>query len=114
LALRELDKISMAVVDRIILYEKHQAEQKYLRPLYVELCVRPEPLSFVEAEALGMQTQWIIFRARERLRASSKDSLMSPLPKDVGKDEVNELVDEVFREMPPNKRSESDMLSGGE
>ncbi|EAU93091.2 hypothetical protein CC1G_06811 [Coprinopsis cinerea okayama7 len=79
-ALREIKRREdeIDVVQRIVLYRDYKAPEEYLVPLYAELCARPYPPTIDEAEKLGHETTFNIFRAREQIRS---DGSVSPLPK---------------------------------
>ncbi|KAF9449276.1 hypothetical protein P691DRAFT_667854, partial [Macrolepiota fuliginosa MF-IS2] len=68
LAFRELHrpgKFNLSLIDRIVLYDRYHAEQKYLEPLYGELLCRAKSLTEEEGTALGMKDVIRISRARE-------------------------------------------------
>ncbi|KAJ7270856.1 hypothetical protein C8J57DRAFT_293239 [Mycena rebaudengoi] len=56
LAVRELEKNAMSVVERIVLYQAHHVPEDILVPHYAALCARDVPLDLDEAERLGMTT----------------------------------------------------------
>ncbi|KAJ7686831.1 hypothetical protein B0H17DRAFT_873842, partial [Mycena rosella] len=56
LAVRELEKMPMSVVDRIALYQQHHVSEDLLIPHYAALCTRGHPLDLAESEQLGMAT----------------------------------------------------------
>ncbi|KAF8185898.1 hypothetical protein K438DRAFT_1535480, partial [Mycena galopus ATCC 62051] len=68
LAVRELEKLEMLDVDRIMLYRKYSIDETYLIPRYVALCERSEPLTVEEGLRLGMATVIPLSRARECMR----------------------------------------------
>ncbi|KAK0486261.1 hypothetical protein IW261DRAFT_1549125 [Armillaria novae-zelandiae] len=94
LALRELERKTIILVDRIILYQECKVDPSLLVPLYGKLCARDEPLTTEESVRLGVETTVRIFRARERLRSSSLDGLKSPLPNNVDQANVMQVVEE--------------------
>ncbi|KAK0212412.1 hypothetical protein DFS33DRAFT_24506 [Desarmillaria ectypa] len=96
LAIRELDRKSMSLVDRIVLYHKYRVDPTVLAPLYAKLCSRDEPVSTEESLRLGVETVVRIFHARERLRSSSLDGRRSPLPNSVDLANVMRVIDEVW------------------
>ena len=51
-------------VERVFLAEKYDIPA-WLRPAFVELCARAQPLEDAEAEVLGLQTTARLARARE-------------------------------------------------
>jgi hypothetical protein len=68
LAIRELEKQSLPVIDRIILYQRCEVDLPFLVPLYAVLCSQDEPPSDEQSERLGLEATALIFRARESLR----------------------------------------------
>ncbi|KAK0212413.1 hypothetical protein DFS33DRAFT_1370074 [Desarmillaria ectypa] len=97
LAIRELERKPISLVDRIVLYQKFNVDPEILTPLYAKLCSRDEPLNKVESQKLGVETVVLIFQARERLRSSSRDGVKSPLPDGVNSLDVIQVVSEVWR-----------------
>ncbi|KAJ7222509.1 hypothetical protein GGX14DRAFT_428939 [Mycena pura] len=63
LAIRELEKVEMAIVDRIALYQKHDVPEEFLIAHYVALCTRGIPLDLAESSKLGMPTVVFINQA---------------------------------------------------
>ncbi|KAG5636942.1 hypothetical protein H0H81_006338 [Sphagnurus paluster] len=93
LALRELDKKDIPLLTRIGLYQRFNIDFDRLVPLYAELCSRPDTLDEEEAEALGLKTAVLVFRARERLRAVPSNEGKSPLPAGLEKDDVHRVIE---------------------
>ncbi|KAJ7936683.1 hypothetical protein B0H13DRAFT_1549161, partial [Mycena leptocephala] len=60
LAIRELEKMTMSVVERIALYQQHGVSEDLLIPHYAALCTRGYPLDFPESDRLGMATVVLI------------------------------------------------------
>ncbi|KAK0454519.1 hypothetical protein EV421DRAFT_1757269 [Armillaria borealis] len=96
LAIRELERKTINLVDRIILYQECKIDPSLLVPLYAKLCSRDEPLSTEESVRLGVETTVRIFQARERLRSSSLDGLKRPLPNGIDHTNVMQVVEEVW------------------
>ncbi|KAF5354818.1 hypothetical protein D9756_005637 [Leucocoprinus leucothites] len=67
LALHHLNKLSLPVVDRIVLYKSCSVSFEHLLPLYVELCTREESLSLEESIRLGWDLAVPIVQIRELL-----------------------------------------------
>ncbi|KAJ6463360.1 hypothetical protein C8R45DRAFT_517541 [Mycena sanguinolenta] len=63
LAVRELEKMALPVVDRIALYQKHKVAEDLLVPHYATLCTRGCALDLDESERLGMSTVVLINQA---------------------------------------------------
>jgi len=92
LAIRELQKQTIPLLTRIVLYQRFKVEHALLVPLYADLCSRPDALDDDESEALGIKTTVLIFRARERLRAQPSDEGRSPLPPGLEKEDVHNAI----------------------
>lgn len=95
LAVRELQKLDLDTVDRIVLYRQYSIDEEVLVPLYSDLCSRDEPITRQEAVKLGVKSILHILDARETLRArlmgrqldvlpTVQDSLASSLPESSG------------------------------
>ncbi|KAF9460724.1 hypothetical protein BDZ94DRAFT_1169173 [Collybia nuda] len=96
LAVRELQKQDLGVVERIALYQTYKVDAQFLVPLYAILCSRDEPPNDEEADALGSKTAIRVYRARERLRAQSPDGGRSPLPEGIGLSQVYDTLSAMF------------------
>ena len=68
LCIRELAKLRMDPVDKIEFYQNLELNPKLLQTSFVELTVRPEPLSEAEGERLGIKTSMRLAKAREQAR----------------------------------------------
>ncbi|KAJ7146028.1 hypothetical protein C8R44DRAFT_863846 [Mycena epipterygia] len=60
LAVRELEKMPMSIVERIALYQLHHVSEELLIPHYAALCSRGSPLDLEESAQLGMPTTVLI------------------------------------------------------
>ncbi|GLB37344.1 putative BTB/POZ domain containing protein [Lyophyllum shimeji] len=92
LAIRELEKLTIPLLPRILLYQRFEIDHALLVPLYADLCSRSEALDEGEATALGIKTTVLIFSARERLRAQPSDGGRSPLPAGLEKEDVHNAI----------------------
>ncbi|KAG7091189.1 hypothetical protein E1B28_010240 [Marasmius oreades] len=110
-ALRELEQMTMPLIDKIALFQKCSLDEEYLVPLYGALCARDAPLSIAESEKLGVQTAVIVFQAREALRAHSSERGKSPLPEEVEDDEIVDTIRDILKGVPHSNRK-SISLSG--
>ncbi|KAF5381162.1 hypothetical protein D9757_009406 [Collybiopsis confluens] len=100
LAINELEKLEIPLVDRIVLYQDHDVDSALRVPLYVELAAREATLDHDESARLGFRTAIVIFQARERLRSLATGG-MSPLPDDVGHEAAQEVITTLFAALPP-------------
>jgi hypothetical protein len=115
LALREINtpgQFQLPLVKRIILYQKFDAGQKYLEPLYAELLSRPASptnLTLEEAKTLGLQTVLEVTSAREELRSSVAEALTTsdPLPSN-----MRDAVLKKVKAMLEPKPRQSDIVNG--
>ncbi|KAK0454514.1 hypothetical protein EV421DRAFT_1699992, partial [Armillaria borealis] len=96
LAIKELERKTITLVDPIVLYENYKDDPSVLALLYAKLCSRDQPLTMEQSMCLGIETTVRIFHARERLRSSSLDGLQSPLPNGVDLADVIQVIDEVW------------------
>ena len=102
LAVRELEKKEIADSKRIKLYHANQVDPNILIPRYASLCERENPLTFEEAEDIGMKTVVMISAGREAVRASRLASgARSPISPTVHGNELHEVIREVFKIEPP-------------
>ncbi|KAG6873146.1 hypothetical protein C0992_008991 [Termitomyces sp. T32_za158] len=107
LAIRELGKLTIPLIERITLYQRFEVDQDLLIPLYGTLCSRPEALDEEESEAIGMKTTVLIFRAREHLRAQPSNGGMSPLPSQLNVSDVHNILRNLLDASPvsPTKQA---------
>ncbi|PBK82775.1 hypothetical protein ARMGADRAFT_684840 [Armillaria gallica] len=96
LAIKELERKTMTLVDPIVLYENYRDDPSVLALLYAKLCSRDKPPTMEQSMCLGIETTVRIFHARERLRSSSIDGLMSPLPDGIDLADVIQVIDEIW------------------
>ncbi|KAJ6520622.1 hypothetical protein DFH09DRAFT_1194032 [Mycena vulgaris] len=79
LAVRELEKMPMSVVDRIALYQQHYVSEDLLIPHYAALCTRGYPLDLPESQQLGMTTVVLINQAMHSVHKPYGDGSTSPI-----------------------------------
>ncbi|KAJ7890727.1 hypothetical protein B0H13DRAFT_1626243, partial [Mycena leptocephala] len=96
LAVRELEKLELPDIDRIVLYHKFAIDQSYLIPRYMALCERPELLTVEEGIWLGMETVISLSRARECARNQATSGGRSPSPATLGGTELTEIIKDHF------------------
>ncbi|KAJ7270113.1 hypothetical protein B0H12DRAFT_1009185, partial [Mycena haematopus] len=96
LAIRELEKLDMLDIDRIVLYHKFAVDESYLIPRYVALCERPELLTVEEGLRLGMEIVIPLSRARECMRNGASSGARSPSPGTVSDKELTEIIKDHF------------------
>lgn len=100
LAIRELHKIDLSVVDRIVLYQRYDIGKEFLVPLYMSLCSQDDPLSIEDSVKLGVHAATMIFHAREKLRSKPVDGGRSPMPKDRTSKDVGAAVRQLLEKLP--------------
>ncbi|THV06186.1 hypothetical protein K435DRAFT_645658 [Dendrothele bispora CBS 962.96] len=80
LAVRELEKLPVPDIDKIVIYHKYDVDRRLLERHYIAVCEREQPLSMIECRDLGLETTVKIFRARESVRSTrSADGIRSPI-----------------------------------
>lgn len=97
LATREIERLEMPDIDRIVAYHRFELDRSLLIPRYAALTAREEPLSYEEGMALGMDTTLKIFRAREVARATpAADGSRSPTSAVLPDKEMQSLIVDLF------------------
>ncbi|KAJ4483889.1 hypothetical protein J3R30DRAFT_3285271, partial [Lentinula aciculospora] len=97
LATREIEKLEMPDIDRIVAYHKFEIDRSLLLHRYAALTAREEPLNLEEGMALGMDTTLKIFRAREVARAiPAADGSRSPTSASLPAEEMQSLILDLF------------------
>lgn len=114
LALRELQKIDIPIIDRIILYQRYKVGDDLLVPLYTALCSRDEPPSHADLVRLGVETTALILLARERVRARPSDGGRSPLPPDIEPTSIFTTIRELSKSLTSSLGSQNRASSGGD
>jgi len=94
LVVRELEKMEMTAIDRIVLYQKYECDENLLVTRFAAVCAREEPITVEEGERLGIKTAMKLTLARERLRSS--DGSKSPLPAHRNDEDVRNIVINLF------------------
>ncbi|KAL1703911.1 hypothetical protein EV121DRAFT_206870 [Schizophyllum commune] len=99
LAVRELDKLYVPDIDRVVMYQDHGVDRRKLVPCYAALAQRADPITLDEGERLGLSTVIMLAQARELARAGPQRELA---PAGLRRDEMEEIVKDVFDiEAPP-------------
>ncbi|KAL1678991.1 hypothetical protein EV122DRAFT_264090 [Schizophyllum commune] len=117
LAVRELERLEMPVVERLIAYQAYDVKREYIVPLYAELFRREEPLSKSESQRLGIETVYTIWMGRERLRAKpvfDGRSGRSPLPAGLQETEVESMARELLADRAANSSPDDDAPTSAE
>jgi hypothetical protein len=96
LAISRLELFEMEVIKRIQLYQACWVSEKYLFPLYLQLASREELLGLDEAQALGIETFVLIQQARERLRAQTTTTELSPVRDNLERKDLLDIVASTF------------------
>ncbi|KAJ6605091.1 hypothetical protein B0H10DRAFT_2077176, partial [Mycena sp. CBHHK59/15] len=98
LAVREIEKLQMPDIERIVLYHQLKVDEHYLIPHYAALCERPEFLTVEENLRLGMEIVIPLSRAREcarNLESGAKGS-RSPSPAGLSTMKLEDIVKDHF------------------
>ncbi|KAJ3906620.1 hypothetical protein F5879DRAFT_945365 [Lentinula edodes] len=98
LAVRNLEKLNLDLVEQISLYQEYKVDEDLLIPLYAQLCARDRTLSLLETHKLGYETAVMVFQAREHLR-SPADRGKSPLPDDIEEGEVEDTIRDLMKDL---------------
>jgi hypothetical protein len=119
LAIRELEKLDIEPIDKIVAYHEYKINKTFLLPAYIAMCKREKPLSLAEGMSLGMETVLRIADARERARQQAAESgIRSPTFDDFEDAQMEDMIREVFgippRPMSPGRhsRNSSDVFNG--
>lgn len=97
LATREIERLEMPDIDRIVAYHRFELDRSLLIHRYAALTAREEPLTYEEGMALGMDTTLKIFRAREVARATpAADGSRSPTSAVLPDEEMQSLIVDLF------------------
>jgi len=95
LAIRELHmKKELPLAEKMALYQNHQVDARHLVPLFAELCSRDTPLTLEESKILGPDSTFLVYSARESLRAQPSDGGRSPLPSGLENKDVYIAIEE--------------------
>jgi len=94
LAIREMEKQTIPALNKITIYHRYDVNRDLLFQSYMDLCLRDEPLTLIEAEELGLETWLMISTARESIRRG--DGSASPTA-NRSTEEVNRVISQVFR-----------------
>ncbi|KAJ7075648.1 hypothetical protein B0H15DRAFT_651181 [Mycena belliarum] len=98
LAVRELEKMPMPVVDRIALYQEHHVAQDFLVRHYAALCIRGHPLALAESEQLGMATVVLINQAMHAIYSQMRGSDGSSSPIDSNGELILKIIAHIRKE----------------
>ncbi|KAG2139233.1 hypothetical protein DEU56DRAFT_735645 [Suillus clintonianus] len=96
LAVRQLQKLDMKPVERIVTYDKYNLDKSLLLPAYILLC-KQSSRSVEDGEQLGMPTVLRINEAREYAqRFAAEQGCSSPTSADAEDEELVEILRGVF------------------
>lgn len=110
LAIRELEKLDIEPIEKIVAYHEYKINKTLLLPAYITMCKREKPLTLAEGMSLGMETVLRLADARERARQQAAESgFRSPTFDDFEDVQMEDMVREVFgipaRPMSPGRHS---------
>lgn len=110
LAVRELHmKKELPLVEKMVLYQHHQVDQRHLVPLFAELVSRDTALTLEESRILGPESTFLVYTARERLRSPSSEGDRSPLPPGLEEKDVYNSIERLL-ELDPGSTMEFQQL----
>jgi hypothetical protein len=75
LCIRELQKLSIAPIEKIHIYQAFLIDRSLLAESFAKLTVRSETLNLAEGHKLGIETSLQVAQAREHYRSSSSGDL---------------------------------------
>lgn len=89
-----MEKQTIPALNKITIYHRYDVSRDLLFQSYIDLCLREEPLTYAEAEDLGLETWLMISTARESIRRG--DGSASPTA-NRSAEEVKRVIGQVFR-----------------
>jgi len=89
-----MEKQTIPALNKITIYHRYDVNRELLFQSYMDLCLREEPLSYVEAGDLGLETWLMVSTARETIRRG--DGSASPTA-NRSTEEVESTIGQVFR-----------------
>lgn len=93
LCVRELQKLPIAPVEKIRIYQAFRLDRSLLAESFAELTTRPEPLNLEEGRKLGIETTLQIAQAREISRGLNSTKPNKPQMNDT---ELRSVIQNVF------------------
>lgn len=103
LALRELERLEIPPLQKIIMYHSYAVDRDLLQDAYTALVVRADPITIEEGYELGLETALQLARARELARASTSGGKKSPV--NLADPELEALIRDLFQLPTPDGRS---------
>ena len=101
LAIRELEKHTIASIYKIVIYHRYNVDRGLLLPAYTDLVSREETLGLEDARNLGLETSLMIMTAREVVRKGEAPTSVVR----ISQEELRAIIRHVFRF--PGPRSDS-------
>jgi hypothetical protein len=95
LALRELERLEIPPLQKIIMYHSYAVDRNLLQEAYTALTVRAEPIAIEEGRELGLETALQLARAREFARAASSGGKKSLV--NLADPELEALIRDLFQ-----------------
>ena len=99
LAVRELQALSIAPLEKIVLYQKYAVKKDLLQPAFIALAIRDEPITLDEGRELGLETALRLAEARETARSPVFTGKKLGNPKSpvyLAGVELDRLIEDVF------------------
>ena len=101
MAIRELElqSHSIAPLQKVVLYQTYDVNRDLLRPAFIALTTRDEPIEIDEGRELGLETALLLAKAREKARVpvfAGKKSGNPRLPVTLAGTELDTLIKDVF------------------
>ncbi|OJA15025.1 hypothetical protein AZE42_05251 [Rhizopogon vesiculosus] len=97
LAVRQLEKMKLAPIDKIRIYSDFKIDSQLLLPSYASLAMSPTLPSLTDAKKLDIETILKLTMVRERaLQKAAEDGCRSPTSASAGGAEVNKIICDIF------------------
>lgn len=97
LAVRQLERMGLAPIDKIKIYTDFKIDPRLLLPSYASLAMSPTLPSLDDAKKLDIEIILKLTMVRERaLQKAAEDGCRSPTSASAGGPEVNKIICEIF------------------
>jgi hypothetical protein len=97
LAVRQLEKMKLAPIDKIKIYSDFNVDPQLLLPSYASLTMSPTLPSLDDAKKLDIETILKLTMVRERaLQKAAEDGCRSPTSASAGGEEVRRIICDIF------------------
>jgi hypothetical protein len=108
LALRELERLEIPPLRKIVIYQSYGIDRRLLQAAYTALTTRDKPITIEEGQELGLETVVQLARARELVRAPAtggKRIRDAHSPVNAAGAELEGIIRDLFQLPPPDRES---------